>query len=622
MRSWLASILLLMVSATLLAQTAAKPKTSTTTTTTTTTTTAKPKAKKPAATAKKPMAVNEIKALRDAVSAQQQQIQMLRDELARRDAAVQQVQQQVNSLQSATQRAQSAAQAAEACCKTNEDALAALKTNIASVQTTATATANSLQATEKKITALESPATIKYKGITLTPGGFISANVNWRQHNQNGDNFASYGAIPFSGSSNGNMAEFRETARYSRISLLAQGKTKSFDAQAYFEADFEGAAQTANENQTNSWQPRLREAWVNIDAPKGVSFAGGQTWGLFTPNRTGVGVRGLMLPAHIDATLVLGFQYTRQNGFRVTKRWDLAGKKKVYLAFAAEEAQTTSTGTAPSAATFTIFGLQGATAVSLGGGTNPTATTPGSTFAAGISVNPGPDLVAKVAIEPGWGHFELGALGRFFRDRIDPTTATGVPNPGSNHTTPGGGVTFNGVMPVAPSKVDIVFASTAGRGTGRYLGVPDVTFRPDGRLEPLLNYSAYLGIETHPRPNLDFLVYAGDVYTKRTTYITGGTALLPTGTGYGLISSDLRGCNMELPTAVACGAFNKNNYEITPGFWYRFYKGPAGTIQFGAFYEYIHRTTWAGRQDATGALPKPLQASQNVIYTSFRWYFP
>ena len=93
MRSWLASILLLMVSAPLLAQTAAKPKTSTTTTTTTTTTTAaKPKAKKPATMAKKPATMpkkpmakpttaTEIKTLRDAVSAQQQQIQMLRDEL-------------------------------------------------------------------------------------------------------------------------------------------------------------------------------------------------------------------------------------------------------------------------------------------------------------------------------------------------------------------------------------------------------------------------------------------------------------------------------------------------------------------------------------------------------------
>src|SRR5665811_2561810 len=99
MRSWLASILLLMVAAPLLAQTAATPQTSTTTTTTTTTTKAK---KKPAAMAKKPMAKptkeTEMNALRDAVSAQQQQIQMLRDELARRDADMQRVQQQVDSL--------------------------------------------------------------------------------------------------------------------------------------------------------------------------------------------------------------------------------------------------------------------------------------------------------------------------------------------------------------------------------------------------------------------------------------------------------------------------------------------------------------------------------------------
>src|SRR5512147_414223 len=278
MRAWLACILLFLVSAPLLAQTAAKSQTSTTTTTTTTTT--KPKAKK--ATTKKPAAkpttASEIKTLRDAVSAQQQQIQMLRDELQRRDAAVQQVQQQLNTLQSTAQQAQTTAQSAESASKANEDALAALKTNVATVSTSATATATALQGAEKKITALESPLAIKYKGITITPGGFISANVNWRQHNQNLDNFGSFGALPFSGTSNGHFTEFRATGRYSRISLLAEGKTKGFNAQAYYEMDFEGAAQTANEVQTNSFQPRIRELWANVDAPHGVSFTGGQTW--------------------------------------------------------------------------------------------------------------------------------------------------------------------------------------------------------------------------------------------------------------------------------------------------------------------------------------------------------
>ncbi|HEX9121386.1 MAG TPA: hypothetical protein VF840_12680, partial [Terriglobales bacterium] len=384
----------------------------------------------------------EMKTLRDAVSAQQQQIQMLRDELARRDAAMQQVQQQVNALQSTANQAQTSAAAAEACCKSNEDALASLRTNVGTVQTTATATANSLVADEKRITALESPLAIKYKGITITPGGFISANLNWRKNNQNLDNFGGFNALPFDGSSNAHLGELRLTARYTRLSLLAQGKFGRSNVQAYYEMDFEGAAQTANETTTNSFQPRIRELWANVDAPGGVSFSGGQTWSLITANRTGVGPRGLMLPAHISASLTVGWHYTRQSGFRVYKKWDLSDKKKLYLAFAAEEGQTTSSGATP--AGLTIWGLQGNQTISPGGGAAncsnaPVAAAvatnlglaPCSTFASNLSINAAPDLIGKVAFEPGWGHFEVGVLGRFFRDRV----ATGLVTAGTPPVT-------------------------------------------------------------------------------------------------------------------------------------------------------------------------------------------
>ena len=202
----------------------------------------------------KPTAATELNTLRDAVSAQQQQIQMLRDELARRDAAMQRVQQQVDSLQSVAGRVQ----AAEACCKDNGDALAALKTNVASIQTTATATANSLQAAEKKITALESPLAIKYKGITITPGGFISANGIFRSKAQNLSNASTFAGMPFSGQPLSHLSELRFNARYSRLSMLAEGKWGGNKVQAYYEMDFEGAAQTANENITNSFTPRVR----------------------------------------------------------------------------------------------------------------------------------------------------------------------------------------------------------------------------------------------------------------------------------------------------------------------------------------------------------------------------
>ncbi|MGZ4813234.1 MAG: hypothetical protein ACXVZI_10735, partial [Terriglobales bacterium] len=353
------------------------------------------------------------------MSTQQQQIQMLRDELQKRDAATQQMQQQINQLQSTAQQAQGAAQAAEGCCKTNEEAISSLRTNVGTVQATATATASSLQADKKRISALESPLAIKYKGITITPGGFISANAMYRSKAQNLSNASSFSGMPFSGQPLSHLGELRLNARYSRLSLLAQGKFGGNSVQAYYETDFEGAAQTANENQTNSFTPRLREAWVNVDTASGWSFAGGQTWNLLTPNRTGVGVRGLMLPAHIDASLTVGFHYAREGTFRVSKSFN----KKVFIAFAVEGPQTTcassSTACAGTVPAFpalgqpalTLFGLQGSAG-------QPSATAPNSAFAAPVSVNWLPDLAGKIAIEPGWGHFELGVIGRFYRVRI------------------------------------------------------------------------------------------------------------------------------------------------------------------------------------------------------------
>ena len=176
-----------------------------------------------------------------------------------------------------------------------------------------------------------------------------------------------------------------------------------------------------------------------------------------------------------------------------------------------------------------------------------------------------------------------------------------------------------------------VIKRCARRGIGRYgtTGIPDATFRTDGRLEPIMAYTGSDGIETHPSPKFAFNVYFGDEYTRRTVFTPTGSAA-PT-TGYGLLTAVLRGCNQELPTITSavgvtpvttfgCAPANKNVYEIAPGFWYRFYRGPAGTLQFGAYFSHFYRSTWAGR--STGATPLPVNASQNEILTAFRWYFP
>src|SRR5258708_19290327 len=45
-------------------------------------------------------------------------------------------------------------------------------------------------------------------------------------------------------------------------------------------------------------------------------------------------------------------------------------------------------------------------------------------YSNGFSTPLAPDLLAKVAFEPGWGHFEIKGLARFFRDRVPSTPPT------------------------------------------------------------------------------------------------------------------------------------------------------------------------------------------------------
>ena len=593
-----------MVSAPLLAQTAAKPETSTTTTKTT----AKPKAKKPAAAAKKPMAKptreTEMNALRDAVSAQQQQIQMLRDELARRDAAMQQVQQQVNSLQSAAQQAQSTAQAAETCCKTNEDALAALKTNVAGVETKTTA---AFQGAEKRIKALEEPASIRYKGVKITPGGFVALYGFWRKSNTNADATSTLGGFPFDNSSNAHLSEFRLTPRHSNLSLAADGETKGLKARAYFEIDFEGAAATANETISNSFTPRIREGWVNVTTQSGLSFLGGQTWSLLTPNRKGLSPNGELRPATVDASYLVGYHYARLGSFRITKNFN----DKVWLAFAVENPEAAIKGATPSAAILAANGQPtNSTTPILWNGTS--ASCCDTAVPVNLSIDAAPDFVGKFAFEPGWGHYEVGGIGRIFRDRV--ITNTTLANGGHNNLVGAGGVTFNAVLPVVPKKVDVLVQTLAGVGVGRYgpSGGVDAVFKPNGDIEPVKGGIGMVGVETHPDPLTDFYVYAGAEYYYRTVYPTlvAGTPFQ----GYGLPNANQSGCFTEGGT---CAGDNRVIMEITPVFWHSFYKGPAGTLRMGLQYEFLRRDLWRG----TGGT-RAGEANEHVIMTAVRWFFP
>lgn len=445
-----------------------------------------------------------------------------------------------------------------------------------------------------KLHDFENPTAIHFRGITLTPGGFFDMTGIYRTHNENADVDSTYGGIPFSASANAHLSEFRGSARASRFSLLAEGKVNDWKLSGYAEVDFEGAAPTANELESNSFNPRARQLWGQLEFNNGLSIAGGQTWSLLTTYRKGIDLRQEMIPMTIDLQYVVGYDWARQWSFRVTKNFH----KNMWAAFSVENPETSLSVTNPPAG---VFGFN----------TSANATSPSSVFtlsntpgANGISTDVAPDLIGKLVFEPGWGHYEIKAIGRFFRDRFD----------ASNNYTAGGGAGVGIVLP-ATKKLDVILEGLAGNGIGRYgsgLG-PDVTLRPDATIVPIRTLHTMAGLEWHPTSRWDWYAYGGDEYYSRMSYTNASGQPV----GYGSPLNDNSGCEVESPSPTQpCQAQTRSLWQVHPGFWYRFYKGSAGTVALGMSYSYTHRNTWVGLD---GLQPKGIE---NIVMTSFRYYFP
>jgi len=614
-----------------------------------TTTTGTPKKKTRAAE----VTARDVQELKDALAAQQQQIEQLRRQLAQRDQAWQQAQQQFQQAQSAATAAQAKADQAAQEAGQQQQAVSELKSDVSDMKQNAANAALSLQETQKNIRSeLESPLAIRYKGITITPGGFLAAETVWRQHALGADINTPFNSIPFDGASAAHISEFFGSGRQSRISMLAEGKVKSAKVSGYVEADFLSAGITSNNNESNSYSLRQRQAWGQAALNDGWSFTGGQMWSLVTETRTGLDNRTETVPMTIDPQYNVGFSWARQYGFRVTKNF----ANKAWVGFSAENPQTTTGGTLVSGQNNFLIGSQGTS----GGLYNPTAN---------YSFNAAPDFVGKLAFQPGWGHYEVFGVIRDFRDRIFPcgglivakngtlpatTTCEGATFPNAkgayNNSEAGGGAGVN-IRGTLAKHVDVGIHFLGGDGIGRYgsAGLPDVVIRPDGVLVPVRNYQALSTLEWHSK-RLDVYANVGGEYESRVAYDVAGK-----GAGYGSPLFNNSGCytesaptstviNVDTPGSATtpinsgtvpnpgsvgtplspgfnpagppnCAGNTRAIYEGTLGFWYRIYSGDKGRVQFGPQYSYINRSTWA----AKGGSPS---AQDNMILTSFRYYLP
>ena len=573
----------------------------------------------------------QLEDMKDAISAQQQQIQQLQQQISARDQAIQQLQSQIANMPAP----QPAAAPAPGCC----DQVGALQHDVADLKTVSGNTVNELQETQKRVAALESPLAIHYKGITITPGGFLAAETVWRQRALGADINTPFNSIPYFGANAAHLSEFFGSGRQSRISMLAQGKLDNMTMTGYVESDFLGVGSASNNNQSNSYVLRMRQAWGQAAMNSGWAFTGGQMWSLVTETKVGEDNRTEALPMTIDPQYTVGFSWARQYAFRVTKNWN----NKVWFGISVEDSQATVTANGNTAGSF-LLGAPG----SGGGLYNPavsgcstslnaagapvTTCTPVSTY----SFNPSPDFIAKLTFQPGFGHYEVFGIGSQFRDRIFPNAGATTPTAmgAFNSSTWGGGGGANARWSVAQKRVDIGIHGLGGKGTGRYgtSGLSDITITPNGYTAPINNFQGLATLEYHSA-KWDWYGNGGVEYDGRQAYLNSkGLQTI----GYGGINLSSYGCGIEpLPSTAYSAGFNpgspsncsantKDLWEGTLGFWYKPYNGPKGRLQFGLQYSYVTKTAWAGVGTKTpypSAFSTP-SAIDNMFFTSFRYYLP
>ena len=513
---------------------------------------------KPKAAAKKVDKTAEIaaqlEALRQSLQAQQAQIQQLKDELAKRD---QQIGEAREAAAAANAKATEASgKATEAANATAQVATTASSVNASLVEVKASndSLKTAVAESQKTVKSLDSPSSIHYKGITVTPGGFLEAATVFRTRAVSGDINTPLTGIPYPGNSLSKVSENNFTGRHSRITLLAEGKLANAKIGGYYEADFLGAGTTSNNRQSNSYVLRQRQVFAQVAFDNGVSITGGQMWSLAAENRKGISNRTEIPPLVIDPQYSVGWTWARQYGFRIVK--DFGGK--FALGFSVEAPQTT-------------FGGRGFSTFTPATG-NPSQNffinAPGSggglynAFdATGYTTNKAPDVIFKAAIDPGWGHYEIFGIVSTFRNRVYPcavvspaaTNGSGtvvLNGPPLTGTTPGitctntspsavnafndsrtgggGGASFN--LPLFAKKVDFGVKVVVGDGIGRYgtAQLADATFRPDGTIALIRGQQALARIEIHPSPKLDLYLYGGNEYAWRAGYVGYSTDTVAT----------------------------------------------------------------------------------------------
>lgn len=423
-------------------------------------------------------------------------------------------------------------------------------------------------------------------GVNVKLGGFVAMEGVYRSKEMTTDMGSSFANIPYDNQIKSKTDEFRGSARATRLSLLADGKPDAdTKLTAYLEADFMGSGTISNNVQTNSYDPRLRQAFAQVDRSDwGFHFLAGQAFSMTTLYKEGLTARKEAGVPMIDNLGSPGYVYTRSPGVRFVKDY-ADGKGAVGLSFESPE-------------------------VNFGGLTPPAHVTARNTGLSPLntgtsySTNVAPDVVLKTAYDTSVGHFEVFGLTRFFHDvYFNTATASAEDNYAMGYGIGGGAY-----IPLLGKKAELAVNVMAGRGIGRYSAgqMPDIAFKADGGIRPVEMMSGMVGVIAHPTSTWDLYTYVGAERAMRDDQ--GATA----NTGYGYSNANLNNC-YTLAESGTCAAQTQFVWQVTPGFWKEVYKGSYGQMKVGGQYAYMRKMAFSGANDKTPS------ADDNVFMVSFRY---
>jgi hypothetical protein len=456
-------------------------------------------------------------------------------------------------------------------------------------------------------------------------GSFIAMEGAVRARNEasSGASDPAFGTIPLQNSPLWSENETRFSAQQSRIALKVTGDIDPAQhLKAYYESDWLGAANTANSRESNSYTLRIRQAYFAYDNDNyHFHMSAGQQWSLLTQNRVGMLNGTENTPLTIDAQYVVGFNWARQPEIRFVEDWN----KVVWFGVAIAASQTAfgANGAAPAANANTGLIAPPGLGINTGNTCNNSGLLDNQTE---CSNNVAPDIIEKVAFDPGWGHYEALGLQRWFSDQISPVSAAVPIASWSQKTTFGWGVGGNALVPVWPTFVDLQGSVLYGQGIGRYASsqLADAVIGSNGQVQPITAVQFLVGAVAHPFAGNDFYVYYGQEQTQRNAWTVGGVQggwgnlnFAESGCGAATVAAgDNTNAAFNVNSATTCTANVQRAQELTVGFWQDVYKGDLGRVRFGVQYEFVQLDLFNG----TGSVAGGLHPNNNIVFFSARYY--